>query len=390
MERWNDRGAAIIPYGNSIILMRRERGYGKNKQIYYTIPGGGREDGERIDQTTIREMKEELGITIEVVELMYKLDTIKRMQYIFLGKYVSGKLGTGTGEEFQDVDYNKYGKYIPEVVTLEKLKRIKLVPTNLKREIIREFNYIIGKEENRINKKTRIDTGFSYNKFTDTGKFTNVSKENNKENSILETKKDSNKVNKNNKQNSQNNTNNNSNNFKIKQKLHLETYNKVIHLENELETKVTNIDILDKNEDREEKNTNKKKFVRKSSNGRVFSKKHQIINNYSNKKSVNAKKRRVNNKNESFNEKIDENTNTNQNSKSNFKKYNKHKNIVKKNTFNKVKKYNKVLNNIKEEKTEKLIDSKAVLNKKAIVNKRAKKVVFTKKLNKRSFNKNNK
>ena len=157
MERWNDRGAAIIPFGNNIILMRRERGYGKNKQIYYTIPGGGREDGEKIDETTIREMKEELGIEVEIVELMYKLDTVRRMQYIFLGKYVSGKLGTGEGEEFQDVDYNKYGKYIPEVVSLEKLKRIKLVPINLKREIIKEYNYIIGKTNKRSKKGTRLE-----------------------------------------------------------------------------------------------------------------------------------------------------------------------------------------------------------------------------------------
>lgn len=161
MERWNDRGAAIIPYGNSIILMRRERGYGKNKQIYYTIPGGGREVGEKIDETTIREMKEELGIDVEIVELLYKLDTVRRMQYIFLGKYVSGKLGTGEGEEFQNLDYNKYGKYIPEVVTLEKLKKIKVVPLNLKRELIREFDYIIGKTDKRLKKTKRIETTYS-------------------------------------------------------------------------------------------------------------------------------------------------------------------------------------------------------------------------------------
>ena len=164
MERWNDRGAAIIPFGNNIILMRRERGYGKNKQIYYTIPGGGREEGERIDQTTIREMKEELGINISIVELMYKLDTVKRLQYIFLGKYESGKLGTGEGEEFQDVDYNKYGKYIPEVVSLEKLKKIKLVPTNLKKEIIKEYDYIIGKSKKRTNFKKKINNNITAKK----------------------------------------------------------------------------------------------------------------------------------------------------------------------------------------------------------------------------------
>lgn len=156
MERWNDRGAAIVPYNNNIILMRRERGYGKNKQIYYTIPGGGREPGEKINETTIREIKEELGIEIKIDKLMYKIDTVRRMQYIFLGKYVSGKLGTGEGEEFQGVDYNKFGKYIPEVVSLAKLKKIKLVPVDIKREIIKEYDYIVGNTEKRVNKTTRV------------------------------------------------------------------------------------------------------------------------------------------------------------------------------------------------------------------------------------------
>ena len=92
MQRWTDRGAAIIAQGDKIILMRRERGFGKNKQIFYRIPGGGIEDGEKIDESSIIEIKEELGIDIKVKKLMYKLNTYMRMQYIFLGEYVSGVL----------------------------------------------------------------------------------------------------------------------------------------------------------------------------------------------------------------------------------------------------------------------------------------------------------
>ena len=125
MQRWTDRGAAIIAQGDKIILMRRERGFGKNKQIYYTIPGGGREEGEKIEETAIREIKEELGIDIKIKKLMYKLNTYMRMQYIFLGEYVSGILGTGEGEEYEEENYKKYGKYIPQVVSFEKLKKIK-------------------------------------------------------------------------------------------------------------------------------------------------------------------------------------------------------------------------------------------------------------------------
>ena len=152
MQRWTDRGAAIIAQGDKIILMRRERGFGKNKQIYYTIPGGGREEGEKIEETAIREI-EELGIDIKIKKLMYKLNTYMRMQYIFLGEYVSGILGTGEGEEYEEENYKKYGKYIPQVVSFEKLKKIKLVPETLKKEIIRDYLYIIGKSKKKYTLK---------------------------------------------------------------------------------------------------------------------------------------------------------------------------------------------------------------------------------------------
>ena len=153
MQRWTDRGAAIIAQGDKIILMRRERGFGKNKQIYYTIPGGGREEGEKIEETAIREIKEELGIDIKIKKLIYKLNTYMRMQYIFLGEYVSGILGTGEGEEYEEENYKKYGKYIPQVVSFEKLKKIKLVPETLKKEIIRDYLYIIGKSKKKYTLK---------------------------------------------------------------------------------------------------------------------------------------------------------------------------------------------------------------------------------------------
>lgn len=194
MERWNDRGAAIVPYNENIILMRRERGYGKNKQIYYTIPGGGREPGEKINETTIREIKEELGIDIKIDKLMYKIDTVRRMQYIFLGKYVSGKLGTGEGEEFQGVDYNKFGKYIPEVVSLAKLKKIKLVPVDIKREIIKEFDYIIGNTEERVNKTTKVKRVNKRKSYIGKRKLVEHSKK--KENRKNIAKKESKKINK--------------------------------------------------------------------------------------------------------------------------------------------------------------------------------------------------
>lgn len=61
--------------------------------------------------------------------------------------------GTGEGEEYEAENYKKYGKYIPQVVSFEKLKKIKLVPETLKKEIIRDYLYIIGKSKKKYTLK---------------------------------------------------------------------------------------------------------------------------------------------------------------------------------------------------------------------------------------------
>ncbi|MGP1609018.1 MAG: NUDIX domain-containing protein [Clostridium sp.] len=270
MERWPDRGAAIIPFKNNIILMRRERGYGKNKQVYYTIPGGGKEENETMQQTTIREIYEELGINIRVKKLLYKVSTIRRMQYIFLGKYVSGKFGTGEGEEFQDVDYNKYGRYIPEIVSYEKLKTIKLVPVNLKREIINDFDYIIGKtKERKVDEVKKIIEHPRRKKIQTQAKSKNMNKgvvklDSNKKNINNKLSKTKNKL-KYNKQNKYLNTDTkvkvekriiDKNNQKNKQK---EVKNKIIEnrfKEDNIDKKTNNINLNKKETSQNMKNKN--------------------------------------------------------------------------------------------------------------------------------------
>lgn len=153
--RWSDRGAAIVPFGNKIILMRRERGYGKKKNVYYTIPGGGKEIGETIRDTTIREIKEEIGIDIEIVSSFAFFNTARRKQYIFIGKYIKGKFGTGEGEEFVNNDYKANGAYIPELVSFEKLKKITLVPLNIKRMILKNYKQIISVQDKEAVEKIK-------------------------------------------------------------------------------------------------------------------------------------------------------------------------------------------------------------------------------------------
>lgn len=141
-----DRASAIIQYENGMIVIKRIKGYGKNKEEYYTIPGGGRENGETIEEATIREIKEELGIDISLTDKYYEIQSQDRKQYFYIAKYQSGKIGSGQGEEMTNVDYNKYGKYIPEIIPINEINKINLLPAEIKNIIVSNLDKIFKLE----------------------------------------------------------------------------------------------------------------------------------------------------------------------------------------------------------------------------------------------------
>ena len=137
-----NRASAIIPYEEGLILVKRVKGYGKEKEEYFTIPGGGQEEGETIEEATLREIKEELGIEIELSNKCYELESQDRKQYFFVAKYKCGKIGSGKGEEMTNINYEKYGAYIPTIIKKEEIKNIKLLPEQIKNIILEDLNYI--------------------------------------------------------------------------------------------------------------------------------------------------------------------------------------------------------------------------------------------------------
>lgn len=137
-----NRGAAIIPYDNGLIVIKRIKGYDENKEEYYTIPGGSQEEGESIEEATLREIREELGIEVELTDKCYELESQGRKQYFFVARYKSGRIGSGNGEEMTNIDYEKYGAYIPEIISAEKIQKIRLLPEQIKDIIISDFNEI--------------------------------------------------------------------------------------------------------------------------------------------------------------------------------------------------------------------------------------------------------
>ena len=91
--------AAVVLDGDRILLVRRAGEPGKGK---WSIPGGVVKLGERLREAVVREVEEECGILIEVVDLLDVVETIirdeegrVRFHYVivdFLARPLSGQL----------------------------------------------------------------------------------------------------------------------------------------------------------------------------------------------------------------------------------------------------------------------------------------------------------
>ena len=141
------RVAGLVEMENGYALMHRMNVKKKENSNapygeYYVFPGGGLEENETLEEGVKREVLEEFGIEVEVKEKLYFRQIGDELdEYLFLCKYVSGTLGTGTGPEFSgDPKYADRGLYIPTIVPKEEIKNIRLLPEEFKEKMLKDFN----------------------------------------------------------------------------------------------------------------------------------------------------------------------------------------------------------------------------------------------------------
>lgn len=136
------RVAGIIPMENGFAFMHRVGVQNHPIGDYYTFPGGGQEENETLEDGTKREIKEELGIDVEAIKLLYQLEDKENQkdEYFFLCKYIGGEFGTGDGPEFSgDPRYAHRGKYIPEIIQKEDIEKIQLLPREVKDKLVKDI-----------------------------------------------------------------------------------------------------------------------------------------------------------------------------------------------------------------------------------------------------------
>lgn len=137
------RVAGIVPLKNGFAFMHRKDVIKrKDFQDYYTFPGGGLEEGETLEEGTIREIKEEFGINVKIVKKLYEMksERFNQEEYFFLCEYIDGEFGTGDGPEYNnDPKYIDSGKYIPEIINREDVEKIVLLPTEIKEKFLEDI-----------------------------------------------------------------------------------------------------------------------------------------------------------------------------------------------------------------------------------------------------------
>ena len=117
------RARAIVVNEDKLVCMYREF----DDRVFYVFPGGGMEGNESEEECVIREVYEEFGITVKPIKKVYVYETEKSIEYFYLCDWISGKFGTGAGEEF-DVNSNKEGVYIPKLIDISSIPNLPLMP----------------------------------------------------------------------------------------------------------------------------------------------------------------------------------------------------------------------------------------------------------------------
>jgi len=138
----NQRVRGIIIADEKIALIERVKG----NKTYYIFPGGGVEKGETILQALHREMKEELGVEINIrerfAEYRHKSHNGKEevIHDFYICDEIGGTFGTGDGPEYQpNTPYAVDGTHDPVRIPLSQLKDIDLKPEEIKRMVIEKF-----------------------------------------------------------------------------------------------------------------------------------------------------------------------------------------------------------------------------------------------------------
>ncbi len=118
------RAAVILIQNDKIALIDRHR----SGMHYLVFPGGKIEAGETAAGAAEREIKEELGLDVEIGQMVAEVWYEETPQYYFLGYAIGGRFGLGTGKEMSSLPESKKGSHLPVWIPVDDLTSQPVLP----------------------------------------------------------------------------------------------------------------------------------------------------------------------------------------------------------------------------------------------------------------------
>ena len=99
-----NRSTAIIIRDGKVLLFHRH----KPGRDYYTLPGGGVEFDESFEEACIREVREETGLKVRALELVYRYITLEKEENYYLTQVTRAEPVLGGSEAKHQSAENSY------------------------------------------------------------------------------------------------------------------------------------------------------------------------------------------------------------------------------------------------------------------------------------------
>ena len=153
---WVGGARVVVLNDQNEVLMVRHRQEGIN---IWLVPGGNVEGNECSLEAAVREVREETGIDVEIIQLIWHVEEVspergQRFVNFFLGKSIGGELALGT-----DPERGKNEQVMEEVmfVCREKMQGLEvLYPEYLKNEL---WEFLESKQPLPVTYKIRKNGG---------------------------------------------------------------------------------------------------------------------------------------------------------------------------------------------------------------------------------------
>ena len=138
-KRISSRGIILNDDSVLTIFRRKKKKDGTFKE-YYTIPGGGLEENESLEENVLRELNEELCINVKILGYLGKEERENSIDNYFHCELIDGDLKIG-GEEKDRMSEDNY--YEVRYVKIKDLDKIDIFGIDMiKRAINKEYTTI--------------------------------------------------------------------------------------------------------------------------------------------------------------------------------------------------------------------------------------------------------